>query len=92
MNNNDERDYAEERYNAHLLDDETDSYSESEDVTKNLASLNEIVAELVTAISDDPDFIELTRGVLREHSWKLGFSFQGEQPSREFYGAHPEHY
>lgn len=47
-------------------------------IKANLASLNEIVAELVDAVSDDPEFAQLTRDKLRDHSWALGYEFQGE--------------
>jgi hypothetical protein len=48
-------------------------------VAANLASLNEIIAELVTAGCDDPGFAQMTRDLLRDHSWSLGFQFQGQQ-------------
>ncbi len=49
-------------------------------ITANLASLNEIMAEMVAAVSTDPDFVVMTRDVLRDHSWSLGFEFQGQGP------------
>jgi hypothetical protein len=52
------------------------------DLARNLASLNEIVAELVEKASPDPEFIAVTRGILRDHSHSLGYAFQGEPPTR----------
>ena len=48
-------------------------------IRKNLASLNEIMAEMVAAVSPDPEFVTMVRGVLRDHNWELGFEFQGER-------------
>jgi hypothetical protein len=50
------------------------------ELAKNLASLNEIVAEMVTATADDHEFAELVRNTLRDHSWAMGFEFQGQRP------------
>jgi hypothetical protein len=53
-------------------------------VMANLASLNEIVTELVQASADgtraEPEFAELVRDTLRQHTHALGFRFQGEIP------------
>lgn len=49
-------------------------------ILDNLASLNEIMAELVTFMSPDPEFAAMTVGVLRDHSWRLGYEFQGQVP------------
>ena len=51
-------------------------------VAANLASLNEIMAELVEQaiqIGVEPQFARMTRGKLRDHSWALGYEFQGER-------------
>lgn len=54
------------------------------DIAGNLASLNEIIAELAQAAADsdgwptDQGFADMVRGVLGEHSRALGFTFQGE--------------
>jgi hypothetical protein len=48
------------------------------EVKANLAALNEIVMELVNGASTDVVFREKVRSVLRNHSRKLGFTFQGE--------------
>lgn len=47
-------------------------------IAANLASLNEIIAELTAVVSDDPEFAVLVRETLREHSHLIGFSFQGD--------------
>jgi hypothetical protein len=44
----------------------------------NLASLNEIIAELTVKVSDDPEFTAMTVNLLREHTRALGFAFRGE--------------
>jgi len=59
-------------------------------VMANLASLNEIAAELVDAVSDDPEFAEMTRTVLKDHSWQFGFEFQGERPPAGWHAAQEE--
>jgi hypothetical protein len=68
-----------------IVDKSTTTYPDNDnEIRKNLASLNEIVAELVTAfaVGESPDvpFSEVTRQTLREHSHAIGFDFQGEQP------------
>lgn len=51
----------------------------------NLASLNEIVAEMVTALAErgvsDGGYAAVARSVLRDHSHALGFDFQCEPPA-----------
>jgi hypothetical protein len=51
-------------------------------VRANLASLNEVVTEMVTALAKegigDAEFAEVVRTTLRDHSWALGFEFQGQ--------------
>jgi hypothetical protein len=47
-------------------------------IAANLATLNEIIAELTVVVSDDPQFAALVRETLRDHSHALGFSFQGD--------------
>lgn len=49
-----------------------------QDMIENLASINEILAELAAREADDVEFSRLTRNVLRRHSWRLGMLFQGE--------------
>jgi hypothetical protein len=53
-------------------------------VAANLASLNEIVTEMTAVVSQDPVFRDMVLTVLRNHTWKLGFEFQGSPapPSR----------
>lgn len=64
-----------------------DDASFTRDVAANLASLNEVMAELVRAASDhgwtEQSFAEMTRGVLRGHSHALGFEFQGAMPAAD---------
>jgi hypothetical protein len=54
------------------------------DIAKNLASLNEIVNALFSglALGETPDeaFCNLVFETLREHSWRLGFTFNEERP------------
>jgi hypothetical protein len=52
-------------------------------IAANLASLNEIVTELVQAGSPDPEFQRLVRDLLRDHSWALGVPFQGEAGNQD---------
>jgi hypothetical protein len=54
--------------------------SDLDAVRRNLASLNEIIAEMTAKVSDDPAFTAMTRDILRDHSWELGYEFQGERP------------
>ena len=53
-------------------------------VDANLASLNEIVSQMMAALVEhgigDSDFAGLVRTTLRDHSWALGFDFEGERP------------
>jgi len=59
----------------------------------NLASLNEIVAEMMNALRGlgvgDDEFAKLVHVTLRDASWRLGFEFRGERgvPAGEFGGA-----
>lgn len=46
-----------------------------QNMAANLATLNDIVYALVCHVSDDPDFIELVKSVLKMHSRSLGFEF-----------------
>lgn len=64
---------AEER----ISDLERDSGRLRDAIAANLASLNEIVTEVTAAVSTDPGFAETVVTVLRDHTWKLGFEFQG---------------
>jgi hypothetical protein len=48
-------------------------------VAANLASLNEIVAEMTARFSDDPEFTTMVRELLRGHSHALGFRFQDDE-------------
>jgi hypothetical protein len=51
-------------------------------VGANLASLNEIIAEMMQALADhgvgEQEFADLVRVTLRDHSHSLGWAFQGE--------------
>ena len=55
-----------------------------DEVAKNLASLNELVTEMMFALAEhgvgDIEFARMARSTLRDHSWALGFDFQGEHP------------
>lgn len=48
-------------------------------VADNLVSLNEIFAELAAKVATDPAFLDMAVGVLRDHTWKLGYEFQGNR-------------
>lgn len=52
-------------------------------IAANLASLNEVVTELVAASSPDPEYRRLVRDLLRDHSWSLGIEFQGERGDQQ---------
>ena len=61
-----------------------DTYQRLALVSANLASLNEIIAEMTAVVSKDPDFITIVRGVLRDHSWSLGFEFHGQRSPHDW--------
>jgi len=60
--------------------EQEDRPDEQDPVKENLAALNEIIAEMTSKVSDDPDFTELVVRQLRYHSWSLGYEFRGERP------------
>ena len=47
-------------------------------VGANLASLNELAAELTAEVAKDPEFTKMTVGVLRALTFNLGWQFRGE--------------
>jgi hypothetical protein len=53
-------------------------------VRANLASVNEILTEVVQALADhgwsDPEFAGVVRRQLRQHSHELGYDHQGVPP------------
>lgn len=51
----------------------------AQEMAANLASINEILAEMVSAAAA-PEFAEVAVTTLRDHSWRLGFTFQGARP------------
>lgn len=55
----------------------------------NLASINEIIAEMAQAVAigfrPDQGFVDLIQEQLREHNWSLGYAFRGQEPSAEWY-------
>ena len=56
-------------------------------IKANLASLNEIMAEVVRALPDaDAAWRGVVTRLLKNHSWSLGFEFQGQwnEPDSEF--------
>ncbi len=57
------------------------------EVLANLASLNEIIAQLALTISHgwtpDPEMTKLIISTLRDHTWRLGFEFEGQRPTAE---------
>jgi hypothetical protein len=50
-----------------------------EDIAANLASLNEIIAEMTAKVSDDPEFTRGVKELLGDHSAALGYEFQGRR-------------
>jgi hypothetical protein len=60
------------------IPDEAREAMQADPVGANLASLNEIITEMVARVSPDPAFAAMVRDLLREHSWSLGYPFQGE--------------
>lgn len=58
------------------------------EIAANLASLNEIIAEVTQALADhglaETEFAKVTRNTLREHSHALGFEFAGEPVPADF--------
>lgn len=63
-------------------------------ITRNLASINEMLAELLRGLSTgetpDPAWVDLSVRTLKEHSWRLGFEFFEERPDVTWY-AKEEH-
>lgn len=57
------------------------------EVIRNLASLNEVVTALWSgyALGEKPDtqYVKLVSDTLRDHSWRLGFEFNGSRPSAD---------
>lgn len=54
------------------------------DVIKaNLASLNEIVNELISGLSQDPTFVQLAHDTLRDANWLLGYDFNDQKPEAD---------
>ena len=49
----------------------------------NLASLNEVLAEMAAQFGD-ASFGSTVRDTLRDHSWALGFEFQGERAPEDW--------
>lgn len=47
-------------------------------VAGNLATLNEVIAEMTSRVSGDPGFTALVRDLLRNHSHEIGYQFQGD--------------
>jgi hypothetical protein len=44
----------------------------------NLASLNDIMAELTSVVSVDPGFTQMVHDLLKHHNWSLGYEWHGE--------------
>jgi hypothetical protein len=60
-------------------DDKAADSTRLDAVAANLASLNEIVAEMTARVSGDPEFTTMVRELLRGHSHALGFRFQDDE-------------
>jgi hypothetical protein len=60
-------------------------------IQANLASLNEIMAEVVAKISpEEHEFVDMVRTTLRDHSWAIGFTFQDPDHLRFYPGPDQE--
>lgn len=59
------------------------------EILANLASLNEIVTALFSGLATgetpDESYANLVFETLRDHNWRLGFSFNEERPPAEWY-------
>jgi hypothetical protein len=73
------------RYDGSELDPRVSPFNE---VLSNLVSLNEIISAAFSgwALGEKPDehFAQLVNDTLRDHSWRLGFEFNGSRPSAEW--------
>ena len=71
-------------HGVHGIRGATDAIGRADTVSANLASLNELITELVRAAADhgwtEPEFADMVRDNLQNHSHALGFSFQGIPP------------
>jgi hypothetical protein len=74
------------RYDGSELDPRVSPFNE---VLANLVSLNEAVTSLYAGLAAgekvDPQFAEMLEGVLRDHSFRLGFQFFGERPDAAWF-------
>lgn len=59
------------------------------EMTANLASLNEIMVAAFSGwiLGEEPDyeFVKLVTDILKDHTWRLGYEFNGFRPSAEWY-------
>jgi hypothetical protein len=64
-----------------LTREESTAMADIAAIKASLASLNDIVAELAQRVAgaSDYEFVELVAGILKQHSFDLGFEFQGER-------------
>ena len=57
-------------------------------IQANLASLNELFADLVeevvSALRGGSEYAEVAVDVMRKHNWTLGFEFRGERAPADF--------
>lgn len=65
------------------------SHQRVTDIAANVASLNEIVSALVSAVATgetvDESWANLVFETLREQNWRLGFAFNEERPPASWY-------
>lgn len=65
------------------------SHERVTEIAKNLASLNEIVNALFSGLAlgeqVDETYANLVFETLRSHNWRLGFTFNEERPTHEWY-------
>ena len=65
------------------------SHERVTEIARNLASLNEMVSALVHGLAAeetiDDTWSQLAFETLREHNWRLGFTFNEERPTHEWY-------
>lgn len=64
------------------------------EVTRNLASLNEIFVEMLWAWANgerpNRELVQTVEEVLAQHNWNLGYEFQGRRPQRTDYVIYDE--
>jgi D-tyrosyl-tRNA(Tyr) deacylase len=64
------------------------------EIIENLASLNEALTTFGFALAEhgvgDMSYAQMQHDVLREHTWRLGYVFNGQLPNEEWLVAEEE--